>query len=148
MKPKPLQNDVCGKIHQKSLHITWKLESSGSKCARKCPTPSAEAEPPNPRYKVAWPRYTAEKKNNLGWTTLYPLPSRECLYKVAWSGYTLGETPIDVGWTRSRAENAIKWPAPLKTSIDVCWAMLGRFIHFQPLPSLRNSKRCCPNRCC
>ena len=86
----------------------------------------------NPRYKVAWPRYTAEKKKNLSWTTLYPLPSRECLYKVAWSGYTLEKTPIDVGWTRSRAENATKWPAPLKTSIDVGWATLYTSSPFHP----------------
>ena len=38
---------------------------------------------------MACPSYASEKNpNDVGWTTLYRLPSRECLYKVAWSGYT------------------------------------------------------------
>ena len=43
-------------------------------------TPSAEAEPPNPLYKVASTGYTPEQKLiDVSWTTLYPFPSRECL---------------------------------------------------------------------
>jgi len=35
----------------------------------------------------------------VGPLTLYPLPSRDRLYKVAWPGYTPEKNPIDVGWT-------------------------------------------------
>jgi len=63
-------------------------------------TPSAEAEPPNPLYKVASTGYTPEQKLiDVSWTTLYPFPSRECLYKVARPGCTPGKNSIDVGWT-------------------------------------------------
>jgi hypothetical protein len=84
-------------------------------------TPSAEAGPPNPLYKV---RITPLKKYHLvlvGRTILYALPSRECFYKVAWPSYIPEQTqPMSVVplCTRSRAENAsIKWPdrvTPLK----------------------------------
>ena len=41
-------------------------------------------------YEVDWPTLYAPEKNpnDVGWTTLYRLPSRECLYKVACPSYT------------------------------------------------------------
>ena len=79
---------------------------------------------------------------------IYPLPSRERLYKVACPGYTPERTPISVGWTTlyplPSRERLYKVACPGCTprrNINRSW--LDHFIYFQPLPSLRNSKRCC-----
>ena len=52
---------------------------------------------------IKWPvRVTPLKKHQpmlVARTTLYPLPSRERLYKVACLGYTPAKNQTDVGWT-------------------------------------------------
>ena len=94
---------------------------------------------------IKWPvRVTPLKKHQpmlVARTTLYPLPSRERLYKVACLGYTPAKNQTDVGWTtlyplpsRERLYKvACPGYTPEKTPADVGWTTLCTSSPFHPL---------------
>lgn len=76
---------------------------------------------------------------DVGWTTLYPLQSRECLYKVAWPGYTRVKNSIDVCWTflylphptpeqRTPLYSSLPGWHPLKNQNRCCWRFRCRYL--------------------